>query len=77
MVRLMLVLAPIMCIFGGIAISGILSNYIRNIDLLENKIDNKSNNITNSTKNTKKQKDDNYPYKNHVNFINFLKILFC
>ena len=74
MVRLMLVLAPIMCILGGIAVSGILSRYIRNIDLFDNKQDNKTTTAVSSSakkhenlpKNVKKQKDDNYPYKNHV-----------
>uniref|UniRef100_A0A914HWW0 Dolichyl-diphosphooligosaccharide--protein glycosyltransferase subunit STT3A n=1 Tax=Globodera rostochiensis TaxID=31243 RepID=A0A914HWW0_GLORO len=33
MVRLMLVLAPIMCILGGIAVSSTLSSYIANVDL--------------------------------------------
>ncbi|KAL3100846.1 hypothetical protein niasHT_025758 [Heterodera trifolii] len=33
MVRLMLVLAPIMCILGGIAVSSTLGNYVVNVDL--------------------------------------------
>lgn len=32
MVRLMLVLAPVMCVMGGIAVSGILSSYMCNFD---------------------------------------------
>lgn len=32
MVRLMLVLAPVMCVLSGIAISHLLSKYIRNVD---------------------------------------------
>ena len=35
MVRLMLVLAPVMCILSGIAVSSILSTYMRNLDLFE------------------------------------------
>lgn len=76
MVRLMLVLAPIMCILGGIAVSGILSNYIPNMDLFDTKQENKT--LSNNTKkdvskNVKKQKDDNYPYKNQV-FLIYIKI---
>lgn len=32
MVRLMLVLAPVMCILGGIAVSHLLSKFIKNVD---------------------------------------------
>lgn len=32
MVRLMLVLAPVMCVLSGIAISHLLTKYIRNVD---------------------------------------------
>lgn len=32
MVRLMLVLAPVMCILSGIAVSSMLSTYMRQID---------------------------------------------
>lgn len=34
MVRLMLVLAPVMCILSGIAVSHLLSKYIKNVDPL-------------------------------------------
>lgn len=32
MVRLMLVLAPVMCILSGVAVSSLLSNYMKDID---------------------------------------------
>jgi dolichyl-diphosphooligosaccharide---protein glycosyltransferase len=32
MVRLMLVLAPVMCILGGIAMSGMLHRYMKDLD---------------------------------------------
>ena len=32
MVRLMLVLAPVMCILGGIAVASLLGKYIKDID---------------------------------------------
>ncbi|KAI8502179.1 PREDICTED: dolichyl-diphosphooligosaccharide--protein glycosyltransferase subunit STT3A [Branchiostoma belcheri] len=53
MVRLMLVLAPVMCILSGIGVSGILSTYMKNLD------------ISKVQKKTKKT-DTNYPIKNEV-----------
>lgn len=32
MVRLMLVLAPVMCILSGVAVSSLLNSYMKNID---------------------------------------------
>lgn len=76
MVRLMLVLAPIMCILGGITISNTLSNFVKNIDTLEEKKTQltNSNNLNKSRlesypKNSKKGKDDNYPHKSEVFFV--------
>ena len=54
MVRLMLVLAPVMCILSGIAVSGLLSTYMRNLELFETR-----------TKKAKKI-DPNYPVKSEV-----------
>ncbi|XP_033640123.1 dolichyl-diphosphooligosaccharide--protein glycosyltransferase subunit STT3A [Asterias rubens] len=54
MVRLMLVLAPVMCILSGIGISSILTTYVKNLDI--NKSDKKS----------KKAEASNYPIKNEV-----------
>jgi dolichyl-diphosphooligosaccharide--protein glycosyltransferase len=54
MVRLMLVLAPVMCILSGIAVSSILTTYMKNLD------------ATNKDKKAKKTSDINYPVKNEV-----------
>jgi len=54
MVRLMLVLAPVMCILSGIGISAVLSTYMKNLDTSE-KVDKKSKKI-----------DDNYPSKSLI-----------
>ena len=53
MVRLMLVLAPVMCILSGIAVSATLSSYMKNLD------------ISRSDKKSKKA-DASYPIKNEV-----------
>ncbi|KAH7728120.1 Oligosaccharyl transferase STT3 subunit family protein [Aphelenchoides avenae] len=63
MVRLMLVLAPIMCVLGGIAVNGILTAYMKNIDPPEIKA---AKAKTDTPKNPKKDKQDNYPYKSEV-----------
>ena len=55
MVRLMLVLAPVMCVLFGIAVSGILSTYMKNLDLFE----------AGKTKKAKKQ-DPSYPVKSEI-----------
>ncbi|XP_022103559.1 dolichyl-diphosphooligosaccharide--protein glycosyltransferase subunit STT3A [Acanthaster planci] len=54
MVRLMLVLAPVMCILSGIGVSSVLTTYVRNLDI--NKPEKKS----------KKAEASNYPIKNEV-----------
>jgi len=53
MVRLMLVLAPVMCILSGIGISSVLMAYMKNLEI--SKHDKKS-----------KKTDANYPIKNEV-----------
>ena len=53
MVRLMLVLAPVMCILSGIAVSHILSIFMRNLDIFD-------------TKTRKKKLDNSYPVKNEI-----------
>jgi len=55
MVRLMLVLAPVMCILSGIGISAVLVTYMKNIES-ESKADKKL-----------KKSEDNYPNKSEVN----------
>jgi len=54
MVRLMLVLAPVMCILSGIGVSQVLTTYMKNLD------------VSRSDKKTKKQQDATYPIKNEV-----------
>ena len=49
----MLVLAPVMCILSGIAVSSILFTYMKNLDSY--KVDKKL-----------KKSDDNYPKKSEV-----------
>jgi len=53
MVRLMLVLAPVMCILSGIAVSSTLTTYMKNLDVAHK--DKKS-----------KKPDYTYPAKNEV-----------
>jgi dolichyl-diphosphooligosaccharide---protein glycosyltransferase len=55
MVRLMLVLAPVMCILSAIGISKTLNTFIKNIDT-DNKMDKKSS----------KKYDNNYPNKSEI-----------
>ncbi len=55
MVRLMLVLAPVMCILAGIAVSATLNNFMKNLD------------IARKDKKPKKA-EANYPIKNEVGY---------
>jgi len=52
MVRLMLVLAPVMCILSGIAVSSTLTTYMKNLDVHKDK--------------KAKKQDYSYPAKNEV-----------
>uniref|UniRef100_A0A8C5EXF7 Dolichyl-diphosphooligosaccharide--protein glycosyltransferase subunit STT3A n=1 Tax=Gouania willdenowi TaxID=441366 RepID=A0A8C5EXF7_GOUWI len=52
MVRLMLVLAPVMCILSGIGVSQVLTTYMKNLD------------VSRPDKKSKKQQDATYPIKN-------------
>jgi dolichyl-diphosphooligosaccharide--protein glycosyltransferase len=52
MVRLMLVLAPVMCVLSGIGISSILYTYMKNLDTKQEK--------------KAKKSDENYPKKSEV-----------
>ncbi|KAG2470023.1 STT3A glycosyltransferase, partial [Polypterus senegalus] len=54
MVRLMLVLAPVMCILSGIGVSQVLTTYMKNLD------------VSRPEKKAKKQQDSTYPIKNEV-----------
>ena len=61
MVRLMLVLAPVMCVLSGIGISSILYTYMKNLDTKQEK--------------KAKKSDENYPKKSEVRKkeINFIR----
>uniref|UniRef100_A0A914YLM0 Dolichyl-diphosphooligosaccharide--protein glycosyltransferase subunit STT3A n=1 Tax=Panagrolaimus superbus TaxID=310955 RepID=A0A914YLM0_9BILA len=65
MVRLMLVLAPVMCILGGIATNGIISGYMKNI---EEKPDTKETKATTQPQKSKRERtsDNNYPFKSEI-----------
>ena len=65
MVRLMLVLAPVMCILSGIGISTILTTYMKN---LETASSNSSSGTSSSAvgKDKKTKKFDDYPKKSEV-----------
>ncbi|CAD6190480.1 unnamed protein product [Caenorhabditis auriculariae] len=65
MVRLMLVLAPVMCIMGGIALNGVLSGFAKNFE---------DQPIAKSKKDI--QKAQNYPYKKEVATGVYAMILF-
>lgn len=69
MVRLILVLAPIMCILGSIGVSGVLSTFMANIDNEEShKVVSKSTGIASSGshKTPKATADPTYPFKSEV-----------
>lgn len=55
MVRLMLVLAPVMCILSGIGVSSTLNTYMKNLDVSRK-----------DKKTSKKNVDHTYPFKNEV-----------
>ena len=55
MVRLMLVLAPVMCILSGIGVSATLNTYMKNLDVSRKE-----------KKTSKKAVDHTYPFKNEV-----------
>jgi len=63
MVRLMLVLAPVMCILSGIAVSTTLSTYMKNLDASQPPIVKAA---ASSGTHLKKKSDHTYPMKNEV-----------
>ncbi|KAI6209431.1 Dolichyl-diphosphooligosaccharide--protein glycotransferase [Aphelenchoides besseyi] len=70
MVRLMLVLAPVMCIMAGIALSEFLNNFYRGINEDAKKVTKVETTATQKTKvTTKKEKNDTYPYRTEVSYI--------
>ncbi|TKR71663.1 hypothetical protein L596_019225 [Steinernema carpocapsae] len=71
MVRLMLVLAPVACVLGGIAVSSTLNSYMPNVDATATSEALKKDGAKKETpakKDSKKDKEksDNYPYKSEV-----------
>lgn len=60
MVRLMLVLAPVMCLLAGIGISGVLGSFMKNLESTQSK---------KSKASAGKKFDQNYPYKNEVRYL--------
>ena len=62
MVRLMLVLAPVMCILSAIAVSATLSTHMKNLD------------VSRQDKKAKKT-DINYPFKNEVSTLTLTLLL--
>uniref|UniRef100_A0A1I7X666 Dolichyl-diphosphooligosaccharide--protein glycosyltransferase subunit STT3A n=1 Tax=Heterorhabditis bacteriophora TaxID=37862 RepID=A0A1I7X666_HETBA len=76
MVRLMLVLAPVMCILGGIAINGILSAYMKNLDAVDYYLISplilSSLKVQSAIPSKKEQaKLNNYPYKSEYGLLSF------
>ncbi|BHF63704.1 Dolichyl-diphosphooligosaccharide--protein glycosyltransferase subunit stt3a [Sparganum proliferum] len=71
MVRLMLVLAPIMCIISGIAVSNIFRTFIPNLD--DSKSTSTDNSIqkriSTSAKSSKAVSDPTYPFKSQVAYL--------
>lgn len=75
MVRLMLVLAPVMCILAGIGVSATLGTYMKNLDPL---FPSKKSEGATSKKATKKSSGElNYPMKNEVMLLLLYYILHC
>ncbi|CAF4870071.1 unnamed protein product, partial [Rotaria socialis] len=66
MVRLMLVLAPVMCVLSGIGISSILTTYMRNLDVSQPK---KSAGTASAGSRSRRTDDSStYPRKNEIAF---------
>mgnify|MGYP001053933813 CR=1 FL=1 len=67
MVRLMLVLAPVMCVLSGIGISSVLTTYMRNLDF--NQLKKPTSTTTSSSSRTRRGDDSSsYPRKNEIAF---------
>ena len=65
MVRLMLVLAPVMCVLSGIAVSATLTTYMKNLDSTGAAAA-KAASLTADANKPKKKADHTYPMKNEV-----------
>lgn len=69
MVRLMLVLAPVMCVLSGIGISSVLTTYMRNLDVTPSKKTGTGSTSTTSSSRSRRQDDSStYPRKNEIAF---------
>ena len=69
MVRLMLVLAPVMCVLSGIGISSVLTTYMRNLDV--NQLKKTTTGTASSSSSSRSRRTDDsstYPRKNEVAF---------
>merc|ERR1719423_42423 len=65
MVRLMLVLAPVMCVLSGIAVSATLTTYMKNLDAT-GAAASKAVSLSQDANKPKKKADHTYPMKNEV-----------
>ncbi|CAF0756855.1 unnamed protein product [Didymodactylos carnosus] len=69
MVRLMLVLAPVMCILSGIGISSVLATYMRNLDVTPSKRSGAATGDKTVSSRAKRSDDSStYPKKNEIAF---------
>lgn len=67
MVRLMLVLAPVMCVLSGIGISSVLTTYMRNLDVNQLK-KSVTSTAQSSTRSRRTDDSSSYPRKNEIAF---------
>lgn len=67
MVRLMLVLAPVMCVLSGIGISSVLTTYMRQLDVNQLK-KGVSGSTPSSTRSRRGDDSSSYPHKNEIAF---------
>lgn len=67
MVRLMLVLAPVMCVLSGIGISNVLTTYMRQLDVTQLK-KSVSGSTPSSTRPRRGDDSSSYPHKNEIAF---------
>jgi len=74
MVRLMLVLAPVMCILGGIAMSGMLNRYMKDLDSGSALLGTSSATAQPKgvDKRSKTKADSNYVMRSEVNSLKFI-----
>lgn len=68
MVRLMLVLAPVMCVLSGIGISSVLTTYMRQLDVNQLKKSVSGGTPSSSTRSRRGDDSSTYPHKNEIAF---------